>query len=144
MSAYLIFEAASRRFALPAESVRQVLRMAAPAPVPGAPAALRGVLNVHGSLVPVIDVRARLGLPSRPLDPDAHLVLARTAAGLVALEVDRVIEVGEFADSAADAGSRWASASQLIAGAVKVRDGVALVQALDAIAALPSDGVAAP
>ena len=66
MPAYVLFETASQTFALPAAEVRQVLRMAAPERVPGAPAALRGVLNVHGAIVPVVDVRARLGLPPRP------------------------------------------------------------------------------
>src|SRR5690242_15645975 len=95
MPVYLLVEAASQTFALPASGVRQVLRMAAPSPVPGAPPPLRGVLNVHGVLVPVVDVRARLGLPTRPVDAAAHLVLADAGGRLVALEVYRVLEVRE-------------------------------------------------
>jgi purine-binding chemotaxis protein CheW len=132
MPAYLLFEAAAQTFALPASAVRQVLRMAAPAPVPGAPPALRGVLNVHGALVPVVDVRARLGLPVRPLDPDAHLVLADVAGGSVALEVDRVLDVRDVPDGAAT----LPLGSDLVSGAARLADGVVLVQSLDAFAGL--------
>jgi purine-binding chemotaxis protein CheW len=108
--------------------------MAAPSPVPGAPPALRGVLNVHGAVVPVVDVRARLGLPSRPLGADAHLVLARAGDRLVALEVDRVLEIREVAEADVEPRGAWGGGSPLVAGAVKLGDGVALVQALDALA----------
>ena len=147
MSAYLLFEAASQTFALPAHEVRQVLRMAAAAPVPGAPAGLRGVLNVHGTLVPVVDVRARLGLPPRPPDPDGHLVLAVAGARLVALEVDRVLDVRDVPDGAHAGTEGWAFGSTLVSGAVRVADGVVLVQALDrftALGDLPAEAAAAP
>jgi purine-binding chemotaxis protein CheW len=146
MSAYLLFEAASQTFALPAHEVRQVLRMAAVTPVPGAPAALRGVLDVRGTLVPVVDVRVRLGLPSRPPDPDGHLILARAGSRLVALEVDRVLEIRELSEGASESPGAWSFGSALVAGAVKLRDGVVLVQALDRFAELPgpSEGLGAP
>ena len=102
---------------------------------------MRGVLNVHGSLVPVIDVRARLGLPSRAISADAHLVLVRASTRLVALEVDRVLEVREFADAAVES---FTAPSKLVAGAVKLSDGVAVVPSVDAVAELPLEGVAAP
>jgi len=147
MSAYLLFEAASQTFALPAHEVRQVLRMAASAPVPGAPAGLRGVLNVHGTLVPVVDVRARLGLPARPPDPDGHLILARAGGRLVALEVDRVLDVRDLPDGADEGPGGWSFGSTLVSGAVRVADGVVLVQALDRFTELrdlPREDAAAP
>jgi purine-binding chemotaxis protein CheW len=142
MPAFLLFDSASRTFALPAADVRQVLRMAAPAAVPGAPAALRGVLNVHGSLVPVIDVRARLGLPARPLHADAHLVLVRASARMVALEVDRVLEVREVADGVVE--SAWTAPSKLVAGTAKLSDGVVVIASVDALAELPVEAAVAP
>jgi purine-binding chemotaxis protein CheW len=146
MPAYVLFETASQTFALPAADVRQVLRMAAPARVPGAPAALRGLLNVHGSLVPVLDLRARLGLPPRPLDPESHLLLASTGGRLVALEVDRVVEVREVADGAAASEVAASLGSDLVAGAVTLPDGVVVIQALERLATVaePAPGTASP
>ena len=146
MPAYVLFETASQTFALPAADVRQVLRMAAPERVPGAPATLRGLLNVHGSLVPVLDLRARLGLPSRPPDPDSHLLLALAGDRLVALEVDRVIEVREVAGGAVAPDVASSLGSELVAGAVTLPDGVVVVQALERLAAVaePAPGTALP
>ena len=65
MAAFVLFKAADQTWALPASAVAQVLRMAKPAPSPGAAPHVQGVLNVHGVLVPVVDARVRLGAPAR-------------------------------------------------------------------------------
>lgn len=132
MPAFVFFTAASQTFALPAASVVQVLRMAAPTAVPGAPAFLRGVLNVRGTLVPVIDVRARLGAPQRPARPGDHLLVASDGERPVALEVERVLGVRELPEGALEPHPAWVAPSPLVEGAVKLEDGVVLVQAVRA------------
>jgi purine-binding chemotaxis protein CheW len=128
MVAFVIFRAAGQTWALPASSVAQVLRMAAPAPVPDAPAHVRGVLNVHGRLVAVIDVRARLGAGSRPPSPHDRLLLVEDGERLVALEVDEVLDVRAL-DASALEPAPAAGSSPLVSGALRVDDGVVLVQA---------------
>jgi purine-binding chemotaxis protein CheW len=140
MAAFVLFEAADTVFALPATEVVQVLRMVAVAPVPGAPAFIRGVLNVHGTLVPVVDVRARLSGASRPARPQDQLVLARAGERLLALQVDRVQDVVEVADAGAEAGA-WADAAPLAAGAVALPGGAVVVHSLAAWAALAEESV---
>jgi purine-binding chemotaxis protein CheW len=85
----LVFEVGGRRFGLPAAAVREIVRAVALAPLPKAPAVVEGVINVRGTLVPVLDIRGRFGLPAKPLEPTDHLILARAGARLVALRVDR-------------------------------------------------------
>src|SRR5205085_8492167 len=84
----LVFEVAGRRFGLPAAVVREVLRAVALTPLPKAPAVVEGLVNVRGTLVPVLDVRGRFGLPAKPLAPTDHLIVARAGGRLVALRVD--------------------------------------------------------
>jgi purine-binding chemotaxis protein CheW len=127
MASFVFFTAASQTYALPAESVVMVLRMAAPTVVPGAPPHVRGVLNLHGLLVPVIDVRVRLGAPPAPPRPGDHLIVAAEGGRRVALAVDRVLAVRELPDDAVEPAP---APSPLVASAVKVEDGVVLVQAL--------------
>jgi purine-binding chemotaxis protein CheW len=67
--------------------------MVAVSPLPGAPAAIRGAIDVHGKIVPVLDLGLRLGDPPHPLNADAQLVLARTARRAVALPVDASLGV---------------------------------------------------
>jgi purine-binding chemotaxis protein CheW len=129
MPAFVVFEAASRTLALPAGDVVQVLRNAATAPVPGAPPWVRGVLDLRGRVVPVIDVRARLGEGSRPPRPEDQLLVARAGARLVALEVERVVEVRDAEAGEVEEGSLGLEAP-LVAGAVRRGGEVVLVQAL--------------
>lgn len=146
MAAFVIFEAAGQTLALPASSVVQVLRMAAPVPAPGAGPHVRGVLNVHGRIAPVVDVRAALGGPSRPPRPQDKLLLVSHRGRLAALEVDEVLDVREVPGHAVEEAPPLAR-SPLVAGALRLEDGVVLVQSPGAWvegAAAPAAPAAAP
>jgi purine-binding chemotaxis protein CheW len=127
MAAYVLFTAAGQTLALPAAAVLQVLRMAAPAPAPGAPAHVRGILDVRGELFAVLDVAARLGAPPRaPRTEDRLLLVTDGHGGRVALQVEDVLAVRELPAGAFEAPPAIASAP-LLAGALRIDDGVVLV-----------------
>lgn len=86
----LAFELSGQRYGLPLAAVLEVVRAVAITPLPGVPPVVEGAINVRGRVVPVLDLRARFGLPPHPLDPDQHLVLARTGRRLVAVRTDWV------------------------------------------------------
>ena len=118
----LIGRLGERRFALPATSVERILRMAAITPLPDAPPGIAGVLDLHGSVLPVVDPRPRLGLPPATPDVDQHLVVLAAATRYL-LWVDRVeaieaVPAGAF--DAVDAGGGPGVAPQVVrlAGAV--------------------------
>lgn len=131
MAAFVLFTAAGQTWALPAAAVVQVLRMAAPAPAPGAPPHVRGVLNVRGRLVTVIDVPARLGAPPRPLRPSDRLLIVGRGERRVALAVDEVLDVRELDDAALERDGT-VPRSPLLAGALRLAEGVVLVHAPEA------------
>ncbi len=93
----VVFAMAGQRFAVPLSTVERVLPALAVTPVPGAPAILHGVFDLHGELVPVLDPQGRR-TPS--MDIDEQLMLVRTERRLLALRVDEVIGV---TDAQADA-----------------------------------------
>lgn len=129
MASFVLFAAAGQTWALPASSVVQVLRMAAVSPAPGAPPHVRGVLNVHGRLVTVIDVRVRLGAAPRPARPSDRLLLVEDGGRLVALEVDEVQDVVTREDAVQD--DPALARSPLVAGALRLEEGVVLVHAAE-------------
>lgn len=92
----LIFEVGGQRHGLPAADVQELLRAVRIVPLPGAPAIVEGLMNLRGRVVPVLDVRRRLRLPARPLDPSDHFIIARTGSRLVALHVDRALDLLEL------------------------------------------------
>src|SRR5262245_6063358 len=79
--------------ALPSSDVVEVVRAVAVTPLPKAPAIVEGVMNVRGKVVPVINVRARLGLSAREIAPSDHFVIARVAGREVALHVDQALSL---------------------------------------------------
>lgn len=62
-------------------------------PVPRAPSFLEGVTRIRGEVLPVLDVRKRLGVPPSPDSRRARFVVASVAGRRIALVVDEVCEV---------------------------------------------------
>ena len=52
-------------------------------PLPRAPEIVEGVINIRGTVLPVIDIRPRFGFPASPLHPDQHFIAGprRPSAG---------------------------------------------------------------
>ena len=128
----LLFSLDSRQFALPLERVREVVHAVEITPLAGAPGVVEGVVDVRGTVVPVLDARARFRLPARPVRLADHLILAEGAGRLVALRVDRVLDTHEVpAESMTAANPNDASMAHL-AGVATLEDGMVLVHDLDA------------
>jgi purine-binding chemotaxis protein CheW len=61
---YMTFKLGDELFAINVSQVREVLEVQQITKVPTAPAYMRGVVNVRGQAIPVVDLRLRFGLPS--------------------------------------------------------------------------------
>lgn len=79
-----------QRYGLALEAVERVLPMLAISPLPGAPSVALGVIAVAGSVLPVVDLRARLGLLPRAYGLSARLLVARTRRRRLAIPADEV------------------------------------------------------
>jgi len=79
--------------------VREVLRVSEIAPVPGAPANVRGVINLRGNVVTVVDARRSFRMAARPVDEAARIVVVEVDEHVVGLFVDAVAEVLELTRS---------------------------------------------
>ncbi len=73
---HVVFRVASERYALPLAAVREVVVPQPPfARVPRSSEAVRGVMNLRGRVIAVVDLAALVGLPAQPLEPAAGHVL---------------------------------------------------------------------
>jgi purine-binding chemotaxis protein CheW len=88
MSEYLLFIVEHRRFALSLAAVHRVVRMVAITPLPDAQPTVAGMVDLHGKIVPVLDLRCRCGLPQRPPRLSDHLLLATAGERTLALAID--------------------------------------------------------
>ena len=87
------FRLGSDLFAADIHSVERVLRYQAPSPVPNVPEWIEGVIEYQQRVLPVVDLRARFGMPRTAVGPDARLLVLNGGEGFVAVTVDAVLEV---------------------------------------------------
>jgi purine-binding chemotaxis protein CheW len=132
----VVFEIGDRRLALPVSGIREIVRAVAVAPLPQAPPVVEGVVNVRGTVLPVVNVRPRFGLPPRGLSPDQHFILALAGPRLVALRVDRVSELVQADPQAIRPAHEAAPGSRHVAGVASLPDGVIVIQDLDQLLSL--------
>ncbi len=98
---YLTFILENERYSVPVLKVREIMRLAPVTPVPRMPPYIKGVINLRGKIVPVIDLRERFGLPpAQDLDRICVIVVqfdtAEGATQLMGMIVDVVEEVSQF------------------------------------------------
>jgi len=100
---FLTFSLGGEVLAMEIRFIREILQYGGITEVPLTPAALCGVMNLRGSVIPVIDLAVRFGRPSAPIDRRTCIVILEveeggttTAMGIV---VDYVREVLEIADT---------------------------------------------
>ncbi len=95
----LIFQIEGRRFGLPASNVRELFRSVTITAIPSGPAQMEGVIDLRGSLVPVFDLRARLGLPSKIAEASDHLIVAELWGKRLVLRADQALEMVRIGES---------------------------------------------
>ncbi len=136
----LRFDVAGRRLALPGHLVREVTLAVAISALPSAPPIIEGVINVRGLLVPVLDIRRRFRVPARALTPDQHFLIADAGARVVALRVDRVVDVLEIPRDAIEPVAPIAPGAEHVAGLVRLTDGLLVIHDLEAFLSLEEAG----
>lgn len=93
LQGWVTLQLADETFALPVEAVREVLRVSAITRVPHAPYPIRGVTNLRGRVIPVIDLRRRLELAEADLERGSRIVVVESRRRLIGLLVDAVRQV---------------------------------------------------
>lgn len=90
---YVLFRLAGELYGLPIEKVQSIIRYERGTPVPKAPEAIEGVINLRGRIIPVIDLSAVLGRGVFEPEATSRIVVAESTSGLVGLAVDAAHEV---------------------------------------------------
>lgn len=89
----LCFRLASEEYAFPITEVKEIIRPRDIAEVPRVPAYVLGVISLRGVIVPVCDLRKRLGLPVREPTRATRIVIASDETKTLGMVVDEVTQV---------------------------------------------------
>lgn len=98
---YLAFRLAGEVYAIDILRIREIIEYNPPTAVPMMPPAVRGVINLRGAVVPVIDLAVRFGLPATGVGKRTCFVIVEVAyagaihvLGLMVDGVNAVLEIG--------------------------------------------------
>lgn len=99
---FLTFQLERELFGLNIVGIHEVIAYRAPTPVPTLPACVRGVINLRGAVVPVVDLQRRLGRTPSQVTPRSCIVIAAAqdagttqAFGLLVDAVSEVLDIPE-------------------------------------------------
>lgn len=110
---YLIFSLLDREFAIQAENIQGVERLADVTSIPNVAPWVLGVINLRGSICSVVDLRAFLDMEQLPYNPRTRLLSVKYNEMMICLVVDSVSEMVPIAPNAVDSTTRsipqWAA-----------------------------------
>lgn len=98
---YLTFTLGRESYGLPVLFVREIIRICPITPVPRMPAYIRGVINLRGKVVPILDLRAKFGLAATAESERACIVVVQlgdspahlTLMGAIVDAVEEVVQL---------------------------------------------------
>lgn len=109
------------------------MRAAALTPLPQAPPVVCGVINLWGDVLPVCDLRYRLGLERQPLRAHDHFLIVQTPQRRLVLLAESVEGVVTCTAAQLTAAPQLAPGLTLVAGILKLGDDLAVIHELEAL-----------
>ena len=88
----VVFELANEHYGVDISAVNTIIRMQEITEVPRTPKFVDGVINLRGSIIPVIDLRKRFGLPVSDITKASRIVVVEAASQMIGMVVDAVAE----------------------------------------------------
>jgi len=136
---YLTFALGQEEFGLPVLKVREIIKIMTVTTVPQVPPHVRGVINLRGTVIPVIDLRLKFGMPE--VEASAHTCIVvvqveragrRVMLGIIVDHVSEVLNISaEEIERTPDFGETLDT--QFMLGMAKVKGQVKILLDLDAI-----------
>lgn len=135
----VVFALGGQRYALRLDAVEVVLRAVEITPLPKAPEVVLGVVDVHGTIVPAIDIRQRFRLPPRELDPGDRMIIASTSQRRLALVVDSVSGLTDVPEDRITAAASLPPGTGYLEGVAILDDGLVIIHDLDQLIAFQEE-----
>ena len=93
---YLTFRVGEEDYGISIQYVSEIVGLQKITPVPDVPPYVKGVINLRGKIIPVLDMRRRLGMPERSYDERTCIIVVNVEGDLLGLIVERVNEVTDI------------------------------------------------
>lgn len=129
----VVFDLANEVYGINIGTVREIIRMQTVTFVPDAPPFVKGVINLRGRVIPVVDLRRRFGLPETEPTPESRVLVVDIAGSDIGVIVDAVTEVQRIPEASIEEASALVTTedSYYIEGIAKVEDRLLILLDLD-------------
>ncbi len=132
---YLIFMADHLKLGVVAEDVVEILNNQVITYLPMVPDYIRGIINMRGQMVPILDVRARLGMPTQEDSLVVVLNLNDIQLGILVDAVDQMLDIPKSNIHPLPANST----QMLVSGMCSLPDGSGTMMVLDCEQLMPNE-----
>jgi purine-binding chemotaxis protein CheW len=140
----LSYRLGTQTHAVPLLQIDKVVQAVAITRLPAPPPGIKGVIDVQGHIVPVVDAHAQSGQESRQIGVDDRLILGRSQGRMIALQVDEVLGVMILAEDQLIRSGDFLPSMIGLEGVIKSPDGLILVHDLDVMLQVDIDDLELP
>ena len=124
---YLLFALDTEEYAVNVANVTEIVGIQKIMEVPDVPPFIKGVINLRGKIIPIMDVRLRFGFPGRPYDDRTCIIVLDSEENTTGLAVDKVVEVVEIPPADIAPPSHWESGKSVVMGMGKRGEQVSII-----------------
>jgi purine-binding chemotaxis protein CheW len=126
---FLIFSIGEEEYGIAIRYVNEIIGIQSVTELPDTPEFIKGVINLRGKVIPVIDVRLRFEIEERAYDDRTCIIVVSISDNIVGLIVDSVAEVHDIADNEIEAPPKISKSagSRYIMGLGKVGEEVKIL-----------------
>lgn len=99
---YVVFKLGREEYGLDIQKVTTIEKVMAIARVPKTPSFIKGVINLRGEIIPIMDLRSRFNLPETEATEDTRIIIIKIEEISVGLVVDAVDEVMQLTEDSVE------------------------------------------
>lgn len=114
------FTLAGKEYAVGIHQVREVIRMRAVTAIPDAANFVEGVINLRGKVLPLVNLRKKLGYPAIELSRLNRIIIAQTNGHQVGIIVDKVNDVISFDEAGVESPDAVLKEARYLVGVGKI------------------------
>jgi purine-binding chemotaxis protein CheW len=119
----VVFRIGNENYGLDIGQVLEIIRETTPTTIPLAPSYVKGVIDLRGDIVTVLELHGSLGIAERKVTNDARIIVLEVDQQKVGIMVDAVIEVACLTDDAIQPPPKAAGAlSEFVEGIARTGD----------------------
>lgn len=132
---YVTFYLNEEEYAIDAINVQEIIELANITKVPHLPGYFKGVINLRGNIIPVVDLKLKLGMASGAYKKHTCVIVTEFSGGVMGLIVDAVSDVLHISEDAVSATPSFGTSvkTDFIKGMGRIGDRLALVLDVDRV-----------